>query len=417
MPTARKRQRGSGRPCQPLTRDPPMHVLQVTPYFPPTWAYGGIPRIVDGLSRALVQRGVRVTVWTTDAFDGQRRADQPPDRDHHGVRVLTSRNRSNRLAYRHQLFWPTGGGAALAALDDDPPDVVHLHGHRHLLNNAAMAAAGRWGAPVALTANGTLPRHERKVGAKLVWDALVAGWIPRSVDRCVAVTGHDAALHHQAGVAPERVVRIPNGLDLAEFAPLPPRGRFRAQRGLGDGPLVAYLGQVSPRKGVEHLVAAFSGGGPAGSTLVVGGNDMGGMAAARAACAPGSPVVFAGLLEGPERLALLADADVLVYASTGEIFGLVPFEGLLCGAPVVVADDCGCGELIAEAGAGLLVRHGDVAGLRARIETLLADRQAAEAMVRRGQRYIRERLGFDRVAARHEELYTEMLDQRAEAAP
>jgi glycosyltransferase involved in cell wall biosynthesis len=127
-------------------------------------------------------------------------------------------------------------------------------------------------------------------------------------------------------------------------------------------------------------------------------------------------VRFLGLLEGRERLGLLADADVLVYASTGEIFGLVPFEGLLCGAPVVVADDCGCGELIAEAGAGLLVRHGDVAGLRARIETLLADPTAAGAMVRRGQRYIRERLGFDRVAARHVELYTEMLaDPRRES--
>ena len=57
-------------------------------------------------------------------------------------------------------------------------------------------------------ANGTLPRHERKVGAKLVWDAVVSGRIPREADRCVAVTGHDAALHHQAGVAPERAVMV-----------------------------------------------------------------------------------------------------------------------------------------------------------------------------------------------------------------
>ena len=394
-----------------------MHVLQVTPYFPPTWAYGGIPRIVEGLSRALVAQGVRVTVLTTDAFDGARRAQLPASRDYHGARVLTSRNLSNRLAYRHQLFLPAQAPALLRGLDADPPDVVHLHGHRHLLNTAAVAAARRWGAPYALTANGTLPRHERKVGVKLLWDAVVSGRVPTEAARCVAVTGHDAALHHHAGVRPERVVRIPNGLDLAEFAPLPPRGAFRAAHGLGDGPLVAYLGQVSPRKGVDHLVAAFANGGPAGATLVVGGNDMGGMAAARAAAPPGAPVRFLGLLEGRDRLGLLADADVLVYASTGEIFGLVPFEGLLCGAPVVVADDCGCGELIAEAGAGLLVRHGDVAGLRARIETLLADRTAAGAMVRRGQRYIRERLGFDRVAARHVELYTDMLaENRSEPA-
>ncbi len=393
-----------------------MHVLQVSPYFPPTWAYGGIPRIVDGLSRALVARGHRLTVWTTDAFDGSRRAGLPLDRDHRGVRVLTSPNLSNRLAYGQQLFLPRGAGAVEAALLADPPDVVHLHGHRHLLNNLGARLARRVGVPYALTANGTLERHERKVGAKWLWDQAVSGRIPAEADRCIAVTAHDAAAHLRWGIPAERLVRIPNGLDLAEFEALPPRGRFR-QRVLPahKGPLVVYLGQVSPRKGVEHLVQAFAGGGPAGAALVVGGNDMGGLAAARAAVAPGAPVHFAGLLPGKERLELLADADVLVYASAGEIFGLVPFEGLLCGAPVVVSDDCGCGEVIAEAGAGLLVRHGDVAGLRARIATLLDDRVAAAAMVRRGRRYIHDRLAFPVVAAHHEALYQRMMAGSPEA--
>jgi glycosyltransferase involved in cell wall biosynthesis len=137
---------------------------------------------------------------------------------------------------------------------------------------------------------------------------------------------------------------------------------------------------------------------------------MGGLAAAQAVAS--ERVRFLGLLQGPERLELLAEADVLVYASQAEIFGLVPFEGLLCGSPVVVAEDCGCGELIAEAGAGLLVRHGDVAGLRARIRSLLRDRVAARAMVERGRRYIRERLGFEVVARQHAALYRAVLEGR-----
>jgi len=213
----------------------------------------------------------------------------------------------------------------------------------------------------------------------------------------------------QAGIPAERIVRIPNGLDLGEFEALPAEGGFRAAHGLGDGPLVAYLGQISPRKGVGHLVEAFAGGAMGDAVLVVGGNDMGALAAARAQA--GERVVFTGLLEGRDRLALLADADVLVYPSTDEVFGLVPFEGLLCGAPVVVGDDCGCGELIAEAGAGLLVRHGDIEGLRARIRTLLADRVAARAMVQRGRGYIHAHLGFERVAEAHEALYREILEE------
>jgi glycosyltransferase involved in cell wall biosynthesis len=352
-----------------------------------------------------------VSVLTTDAFDGARRAAVPARRVHHGVEVHTVPNLSNRLAYRQQLFLPRGAARALDAVQEAAPiDLLHLHGHRHLLNTAAADWAWRHGRPWALTSNGTLARHERKVGVKLVWDALFAARVPARAAACIAVSAADEAVHRACGVPAARVARIPNGLDLAEFAPLPPRGTFRAAHGLGGGPVVAYLGQVSPRKGVDHLVRAFAGGGPHGSRLVVAGNDMGGLEKARAEA--GDAVRFVGLLEGPARLALLADADVLVYASRDEIFGLVPFEGLLCGAPVVVADDCGCGELIAEAGAGLLVRHGDTAGLRDRIATLLADRQAAAAMVARGRRYIHERLAFDRVAAMHLALYERILDGR-----
>lgn len=383
-----------------------MHVLQVTPYFPPTWAFGGIPRIVDGLSRALVASGVETTVITTDAHDAEGRAETAEQRDHFGVTVLTVPNWSNTLAYRHQLFLPRGVIPALNKIQR-PVDLLHLHGHRHLLNNAALQWARHHSIPYVMTANGTLHRHERKTGLKWFWDRAVSGWIPGQASRCIAVSEADRSLHRLHGIPNERISVIPNGLDLAEFEALPDPNDFRKRHGLGNRPVVAYLGQISPRKGVEHLVAAFSPEGPAGAVLVIGGNDMGGLK--RAQRGSGSDIVFTGLLRGRERLELLAAADVLVYASKSEVFGLVPFEGLLCGAPVVVSDDCGCGELISQAGAGLLVRYGDVSGLRARVETLLGDPVASHAMVQRGQRYIQQQLGFERVARMHRELYQEVI--------
>ena len=111
-----------------------MHVLQVTPYYPPTWAYGGIPRIVDGLSRALAARGHRVTVLTTDAGGSDGRLRVAREREDRGVHVITVPNLANGLAYQHQLFLPLGARRRLqAAHDAEPVDVVHLHGHRHLL--------------------------------------------------------------------------------------------------------------------------------------------------------------------------------------------------------------------------------------------------------------------------------------------
>jgi len=385
-----------------------VHVLHVTPYFPPTWAYGGIPRIVYGLGRALCQQGVQVTVLTTDALDARARASVKPDRVLDGMRVVTCRNLSNRLAYDHQLFLPRAVNQRLAGLPC--PDIIHLHGHRHLLNNAAERYARRSFVPTVLTANGTLLRHERKQRVKLLWDLLISGRIPRRAARCVVVSQAELRQHLQAGLPRERLVSIPNGLDLGEFYPLPPRGLFRRRLGIpADRPVVVYLGQLSPRKGVEHLVAAFNHDPPAGAVLVVGGNDMGGGQLARAAADPAAPVHFVGLLEGEERIQLLVDADVLVYPSTAEVFGLVPFEGLLSGTPVVVGDDCGCGELIQQAGAGLLVRHGDVSALREQIRQLVSDRALAGSMVERGRAWIRDRYDWPQVARMHEELYRDVL--------
>ena len=186
-----------------------MHVLQVTPYFPPTWAFGGIPRIVDGLSRALVASGVETTVITTDAHDAEGRAETAEQRDHFGVTVLTVPNWSNTLAYRHQLFLPRGVIPALNTIQR-PVDLLHLHGHRHLLNNAALQWARRHSIPYVMTANGTLHRHERKTGLKWFWDRAVSGWIPGQASRCIAVSEADHSLHRLHGIPNERISVIPN---------------------------------------------------------------------------------------------------------------------------------------------------------------------------------------------------------------
>jgi glycosyltransferase involved in cell wall biosynthesis len=341
-------------------------------------------------------------------MDARSRATVKPDRELDGMRVLTCRNLSNRLAYDHQLFLPRDVTEQLSRLPR--PDVIHLHGHRHLLNNAAERYARTHFIPMVLTANGTLLRHERKQHLKLLWDMLVSGRIPGRAARCVVVSNAEHRQHLQAGLPADKLVEIPNGLDLGEFSPLPPRGLFRRRLGIApERPMVVYLGQLSPRKGVEHLVSAFNRDSPAGAVLVVGGNDMGGGRLARAVADPEAPVHFVGLLEGEERIQLLVDADVLVYPSTAEVFGLVPFEGLLSGTPAVVGDDCGCGELIGGAGAGLLVRHGDVTSLRGRIQQLIEDRAQASDMVERGRSYIRDHFAWPRVAQMHRTMYEQVV--------
>ena len=320
------------------------------------------------MARSLADRGHRVTICTTDAYDAGNRL-RPPDSDA-GARFfawdpvrtserITTRvfpNLSNRLAYHQQVFAPIGLRAFLRehALSYD---VAHLHACRNLPGVIAARCLREAGVPYVLAPNGTAPVIERRHLAKRLFDVALGNNVTRHAHRVLAVTEAERRQLRDVGVDDGRIRLIPNPIDLEEFAAAPPPGAFRSRHGL-SGPLVAFLGKITPRKRVDALIRAFARLRTREATLVIAGNDMGAEASARATAVStgvADRTRFVGLLQGAARLELLADADVVVYPSEHEIFGLVPLEALLVGTPVVVADDSGCGEVVSQVGGGLVV--------------------------------------------------------------
>ena len=396
--------------------DVSLAILHVVPYFYPAWSYGGIPRLVYGLARQQTRMGHRVTVVTTDALDATRRTSEIGwEAEPSGMHVERFRNVSNELAYRHQLFLPNGAARFLSEVMPRQ-ELVHLHGHRHVLNNLAVRAAERHQLPVVMTPNGTLPILERKQRFKHLWDLALGKRVLQRTDMFIAVSRAEVAQFRRAGISAGRIRLVPNGIELDEFESRPPRGRFRASLGIGDAPMALYLGKITPRKGVDHLLEAFSRVTTRGAHLVIAGNDMTGemhnLQWLRERFDLDERVHFVGLLVGPDRLRALSDADVLVYPSIHEIFGLVPFEGLLSGTPVVVSGDCGCGELVARAGAGFLVPYGKTDALARHIDTLLSDRFVGSMMVDRGRAYIARHFAWPEVAGKTDEVYASAADRR-----
>jgi len=387
-----------------------LKVLQVVPYFHPAWAYGGIPRVAYELSRELVGKGHDVTVYTTDVLDRHSRcADSGKEVSVAGIRARYFRNLSNSLAYDHQLFLPTGLCGVLRRSIRDF-DILHLHGHRHLLNSAAHFYAVRCGKPYVLSGHGTVVRIERRVRAKRLFDKVLGDRVLRDAVRLVAVSEHEVGQYREMGADAKKVELIYNGIDVEAYGSLPERGGFRARYSLGDRKIVLFLGKITPRKGVDFPARAFSGMREAGATLVIAGNDMGFRSKVEAIVREksiGDRVLFTGLLTGEEKLAAYRDADVLVYPAIHEIFGLVPFEAILCGTPVIVTDDCGCGEIIGREGIWYTVRYGDLEGLRRRMEEVLADRAGASEKVGKGRRFVEENLSWKRIGAEFDRLYHE----------
>jgi glycosyltransferase involved in cell wall biosynthesis len=402
----------------------PLRVLHVTPYTGDAWAYGGIPRVVDALTDGLARRGHDVTICATDACDGSRRlpatdgSAQPPIASR-PARVTTRvfPNLSNRLAYHAQAFLPIGMDGFLRR-HAQAFDLAHLHACRNLPGVIAARHLRAAGVPYVLAPNGTAPNIERRHTAKRLFDAL---WGQRVLDgaaRVIAVTEAERQQLRKLGVRDEAIGVVPNPVALDGCSSLPRRGALRAAWGLGDAPIVMFLGKLTPRKRVDVLIRAFANlrDDPryARARLVIAGNDMGSGSQVRALvheARVSADTLFTGLLSGAARLEALIDADVLVYPSQDEIFGLVPLEALLCGTPVIVADDCGCGEVVAQVGGGLVTRVGDVPALTTAIRVVLDAQPAWRCRAALAAAEVGAEYGADRVCARLEELYGDVLDR------
>jgi glycosyltransferase involved in cell wall biosynthesis len=392
---------------------PALRVLHVSPYGPEAWAYGGIPRVVGALTGGLAELGVAVTLATTDARDETARLPAAPSRAA-GVERRIFPNLSNRLAYRHQFFTPRGFSAWLAGHATEF-DLAHLHGCHHLPGALASRALARAGKPYVLQPNGTAPRLERRRFAKAIFDLTLGRGVIERAARVIAVSGAEAATLGAMGIAGPRLCAIPNPIDAGEFKTSPERGAFRRRVGIEAEPLVLFLGRITPRKRVDLLVEAFARLDCPGALLVVAGNDGGALEAARRCAARTgveSRVGFPGLLTGGERLAALADADVVVYPSHDEVFGLVAAESILCGTPVVVADDSGCGELVREVGGGRTARSGDVDDLVRVLRQTLLDGDAIRAELPQARARLLRDYSAEAVALRTLELYASLAGER-----
>jgi glycosyltransferase involved in cell wall biosynthesis len=266
--------------------------------------------------------------------------------------------------------------------------------------------------PYVLAPNGTAPILERRLAAKRLFDVIAGRDVLTRASRVIAVSHAEHRQLCDLGVSTAALRLIPNPVDLDEFGDVAPRGHFRQRYGLGSQPVVLFLGKITPRKRVDDLVQAFARLERHHAVLVIAGNDMGGTVKTRALIQTyglEQRCILTGLLRSNERLEALAEADVVVYPSEHEIFGLVPLESLLSGTPVIVADDSGCGEIVRATGGGLLVPVGDVAALAGAIERILDGPSEWRAAAAKAGTRVKDLYGAAAVCDDVEALYREMV--------
>lgn len=287
-------------------------------------------------------------------------------------------------------------------------EVAVVHAHMHYA-----ALWGRLGAMIAGVPVRVVTEHGRELWKNRLQVGLDR-WLARCTCRHIAVSEDGLRLRiAREKVAPDRIVLIPNGVDIPSLADgVAGRRRVRAELGLADRqPVVGTVGRVVPPKGYEHLLAALGtlrARFPSVRWLLVGdGPDLPGLLAAAERAGMRDALLAVGFRS--DITDLLAAMDVFVMSSLREGLPVALLEAMASGRPIVVTDVGGMPDAIAHGRNGLVVPPADPAALAGAIGGLLADPGVAAQLAAAARATAEERYSIASVARRIEDVYRQCL--------
>lgn len=393
-----------------------MKILHVFDFFSPT--YGG--GVFDGLRRltvSLAARGHRVDIYTSDFA-----LDRTTVESLTGVTVHPF---PSRLKIGGMHVTPALIRAARENLSDF--DIIHLHTYRSFQNIVICHYARKSGIPCILEAHGSTPRlaagrKSPMVFLKWLYDVFFGVRNMKAASRLIAGSRVGIEEYVELGAGEDGITFIHPPLAIEEFEDLPPHGTFRRRFGIGSSRLVMFLGRINWIKGLDFLLESFT-------TLlrrrrdvllaIVGPDDgyLKNVETSIARLRIKDKVILTGFLGGVDKLAALADSDVIVQPSIYEQTARLSLEALMCRTPVIVSKNTGAGEIIRNIEGGALVEYGDVGGLVRAINETLDDPAAARLRTEKAREYIRANFSLENRTDRYEEVYREAIALQAKSKP
>jgi glycosyltransferase involved in cell wall biosynthesis len=181
------------------------------------------------------------------------------------------------------------------------------------------------------------------------------------VDSLVAVSLFAADTAHRT-LCDLPIQVIHNGVDVSKFTPPKQRSLKRPLR-------LLYVGKWTPLKGVDMLAPIMQTLGRGFELHYTGGN-----AARRDCISMPDNAHDLGRLHGDGAVvAAMHNADILLFPSRSEGFGLVAAEAMACGLPVIATLGTSLQEVVDDGVTGVLCRQDDVGHFAAAISALAHD--------------------------------------------
>ena len=376
-----------------------MKILMLTWEYPPR-IVGGIARVVNDLSKRLIKDGHEVTVIT------YKEGNVPYFEDDKGVKVYRVDNfminPNNFIDWIMQLNFNMVAKANEIIAKEGAFDVIHAHDW--LVAYAAKTLKHSYDIPIVSTIHATEAGRNSGIHDETQRYINDTEWLLTYESNEVIVNSNfmKCELQRLFGLPFEKINVVPNGINLTNFSGIERDYDFRRQYARDNEKIILYTGRLVFEKGIQHLISAMPKilSGYNDSKLIIAGRGgmMDELKEQAYRMGIGDKVYFTGYLDSKNLLKMYKCADVSVFPSTYEPFGIVALEAMLAGVPTVVSDVGGLNEVVDHGVNGMKCYAGNANSIADSVLTLLYDHQLCDNITKKAKAKVKEEFNWAKIA-------------------
>lgn len=376
-----------------------MKILMLTWEYPPR-IVGGIARVVNDLSKRLIKDGHDVTVVT------YREGNAPYFEEDKGVKVYRVDNYminpNNFIDWIMQMNFNMVAKANEIIANEGKFDVIHAHDW--LVAYAAKTLKNSYDIPIVATIHATESGRNSGIHDETQRYINDTEWMLTYEATEVIVNSNYMKRELQAlfGLPFEKINVVPNGINITMFNGVERDYEFRRQYAADNEKIILFMGRLVYEKGVQHLISAMPKilAGYHDAKLVIAGK--GGMIdelkAQVNSMGIANKVYFTGYMDAKQVCKMYKCADISVFPSTYEPFGIVALEAMLSGTPVVVSDIGGLNEIVQHGENGMKSYAGNPNSIADSILALLYNPQLSQDVVKKAKSMVKNEYNWAKIA-------------------
>lgn len=387
-----------------------MRVIVFSWEYPPL-SVGGLAQHVYDLTSAMAKQGDEIYLIT-------RGNPGTPDYENvQGVRVY--RVNPFKVSSTDFVTWVMQLNMAMIEraipLIQDLGNVDIVHAHDWLVAYAAKVCKHSFKIPLVSTIHATeWGRHNGLHNSVQRHISDIEWWLTYESWRVICCSHYmEGELKRVFQLPEDKLKIIPNGVNPKFFRYDPATNCKRESYASFNEKIVYYVGRLVPEKGVQVLLDAIPKilhYQPNTKFIIAGKGPFEGELKQQAArLGISHRIYFTGYVDDATRNCLYHYADVAVFPSLYEPFGIVALEAMAARTPVVVSDSGGLGEIINHRVNGMKAYTGNANSLADCILHCLMDPTSARDMEKRAYRDVVKLYDWGNIAEQTKRVYREVI--------